>query len=480
MTLRTLRTCFLTILPGEERTVLHHLVDLAGDLGADGLVGRVAEDGVDHVHDDGHVGLLQATGGDGGRSDAQTAGLEGAAAVEGHHVLVDGDVGGHEGVLGFLTGELGELGAEVDEHQVVVGTTGDDLVALVDEGFAHHLGVLHHLLDVLVVAVGQSFAEGDGLGGDDVLQRTALGAGEHGAVEQSAHLLDLALRGGLAPRIVEVLTHEDHTAAGSAEGLVGRRGDDVAIFQGIVQVSLGDEAAGMADVAHEDGADLVGDLAHAGPIPVTAVGAAAADDQFRVMLEGLLLHVLVVNHAGLFLHLVANHLVVDAAEVHRAAVREVATVVEVHAHEGVAAVEAGQEHSHVGLCAAVGLHVGPAGAVELLGALDGDGLALVDHLATAIVALAGVAFGVLVGHDGAHGFHHLVADEVLGGNQFDAFGLTLTLFLYEVENLRISLHICLLLYYLHYIYAAKIHFFFYTAEFIFHSQIPCQLCIHLP
>ena len=137
-------------------------------------------------------------------------------------------------------------------------------------------------------------------------------------------------------------------------------------------------------------------------------------------------------------------MVVDAAEVDGAAVREVAAVVEVHAHEGVAAVEASQEDGHVGLCTAVGLHVGPAGAVELLGALDGDGLALVHYLAAAVVALAGVALGVLVGHDGAHGFHHLVADEVLGGNQLDAFGLTLTLFLDEVEDLCISLHICLL------------------------------------
>ncbi len=124
-----------------------------------------------------------------------------------------------------------------------------------------------------------------------------------------------------------------------------------------------------------------------------------------------------------------------------------AAVVEVHAHEGVAAVEAGEEDGHVGLCAAVGLHVGPLGAEELLGALDGDGLALVHHLAAAVVAFAGIAFGIFVGHDGTHGFHHLVADKVLGGNQLDALGLTLTLFLDEVEDLCISLHVCMLFVY---------------------------------
>ena len=159
------------------------------------------------------------------------------------------------------------------------------------------------------------------------------------------------------------------------------------------------------------------------------------------MLKSLLLHVLVVNHTGLFLHLIANHFVVDAGEVDGAAVTEVAAVVEVHAHKGVAAVEASQEHSHIGLCTAVGLHVGPAGAIEFLGTLDGDGLALVNNLATAVVTLAGVTLGIFVGHYRTHGLHDLVADEILRSNQLDAFGLTFPLFLDEVENCCISLHI---------------------------------------
>ena len=105
----------------------------------------------------------------------------------------------------------------------------------------------------------------------------------------------------------------------------------------------------------------------------------------------------------------------------------------------------------------MGLHVGPAGTVELLGAVDGNLLALVDYLAAAVVALAGVAFGIFVGHHAAHGFHHLVADKVLGGNQLDAFGLTLTLFLNEVENLCISLHLCMLFDNLYYMFRLQIY-----------------------
>ena len=51
----------------------------------------------------------------------------------------------------------------------------------------------------------------------------------------------------------------------------------------------------------------------------------------------------------------------------------------------------------VGLRAGVRLHVGVFGAEQLLGAVDGELLGDVDVLAAAVVALAGIAFGVLVG-----------------------------------------------------------------------------------
>ena len=89
----------------------------------------------------------------------------------------------------------------------------------------------------------------------------------------------------------------------------------------------------------------------------------------------------------------------------------------------------------------MGLHVGPAGTVELLGALDGDGFALVHNLAAAVVAFAGIAFGIFVGHHGAHGFHDLVAYKIFRRDKLNALGLTFSLFLDEIENCGISLHI---------------------------------------
>ena len=63
----------------------------------------------------------------------------------------------------------------------------------------------------------------------------------------------------------------------------------------------------------------------------------------------------------------------------------------------VAGLQRGEEHGLVGLRAGVRLHVGGLGVEQLLGALDRDLLDDVDELAAAVVALARIALGVLVG-----------------------------------------------------------------------------------
>ena len=85
---------------------------------------------------------------------------------------------------------------------------------------------------------------------------------------------------------------------------------------------------------------------------------------------------------------------------------EVAALVERHPQHGVAELEDGRVHRHVGARAAVRLHVGVVGAEERLGTIAGEVLDLVDDLAAAVVALAGKALGVLVGEPGAERLQH--------------------------------------------------------------------------
>ncbi len=60
------------------------------------------------------------------------------------------------------------------------------------------------------------------------------------------------------------------------------------------------------------------------------------------------------------------------------------------------------------------------GAEQLLGAGNGDALGNVDGVTAAIIALARVAFGVLVGEHAAHRGQDRGRDVVLAGDEFDA------------------------------------------------------------
>ena len=88
---------------------------------------------------------------------------------------------------------------------MVVGTTADDAETTLHKLFGKHLGILLYLLGPLFELGLQSLTEGYGLGSDDMLQWTTLLSREDCGVQQLRHLLDNALRGLVAPRIVEVL-----------------------------------------------------------------------------------------------------------------------------------------------------------------------------------------------------------------------------------------------------------------------------------
>jgi hypothetical protein len=89
--------------------------------------------------------------------------------------------------LGLLAGELGVEGAQVDQHQVVVGAARHEPEALAGQRLGQGRGVGHDLGGVVGERTrGGRLAEGDRLGRDDVVERAALQAGEHRLVDGSA------------------------------------------------------------------------------------------------------------------------------------------------------------------------------------------------------------------------------------------------------------------------------------------------------
>ena len=323
---------------------------------------------------------------------------------------------------------------------MVVSATAYYGESALDQFLCQHLGVLAHLYGPLLELRLQGLAEGHGLGGYHMLQRTTLLTREDSAVEQGAHHLYLTFGCGQTPRIFKVLAHEDDTATRTTKGLVGGRGHYVGILHRVLQQTGGYQTGRMGHVYHQQGTHLVGYGTHAGIVPLTAVGTATADDELWTMLTSQLLHLVVVHTAGLTVQVVSHGAIQYTGGVHQRAMREVTAMSQVQTHEGVAGFQHGQQHCGIGLSARVGLHVGILGIKELLHTVNGQLLHLVHHTATAVVALARIALGILVGQIRTHGTHHLVTNKILRGNEFHAFQLALVLQFDEFENLLVFFH----------------------------------------
>ena len=286
---------------------------------------------------------------------------------------------------------------------MVVGAAGDDLVAARGHGGGEGPGVFDDLRRVLLEFGLEAFAEAHGLGGDHVHERTPLAAGEHGGVD------GLGV-GGPA---------EDEAAARAAQRLVRGGGDEIGVRHGRGVQAGGDEAGDVRDVGEKVGADAAGDLAHAREVDDPRVGAGADRDHLRLFAERAGGQLVVVDEAVVLAHAVLGEFVELAGEVGGVAVGEVAAVAEIHAEHLVARLQHGGVDGEVGLRAGMRLHVGVLGAEQLLGALDGERFRDVDELAAAVVALAGISLGILVGQDRALGFENRAADVVFRRDQFD-------------------------------------------------------------
>ena len=278
-------------------------------------------------------------------------------------------------VLALLAVQVGV--PQVDQHQVHVGAAADhrdpgrgDVVG--EQPLGDDLGALQRaLLPLAERRLGRQL-ERHRLGGDHVLQRAALLAGEDRGVDL---LGDAGVVG------------QDDPAARAAERLVRGGGDDVGVRHRVGVQPGRDQAGEVGHVHHQVGADQVGDPAELGEVELPGVGRPAGDDQLRPVLDGQALDLGHVDAAwSSFAHLVGDHVVELAGEVDPHAVGEVAAVGQRQAEDGVARLEQGEHRRGVGLGAGVGLHVGELGTEQCLDPVDGQLLDDVDVLAAAVVA----------------------------------------------------------------------------------------------
>ncbi len=237
---------------------------------------------------------------------------------------------------------------------------------------------------------------------------------------------------------MRLVVHHDDAAARAAQALVGRGRHHVGVRHRVRVDARGDQPRVVRHVDHENRADVFRHLGEAREVDAQAVRRRAGDDQLGLVLVRQPLHRGVVDlFAGR--QAVADHLEPLAAHVQRHAVRQVAAFGQAHSHDRVARLQQPEEHRLVRLRARVRLHVGVGRAEESLAAVDRELLRHVDEFAAAVVALAGVAFGVFVRQLAPLRRHHRGRRVVLRGDEFDVLFLALVLALDDGPQLRVDI-----------------------------------------
>ncbi len=204
-------------------------------------------------------------------------------------------------------------------------------------------------------------------------------------------------------------------------------------------LARGDQAGEVGHVAHQLRPDRVRDLAEAREVELARVGRPAGDDQLRPFLFGDPLDLVHVDPVVVLRDAVGDDLVELSGDVQLHPVREVATVVELQAHDLVAGVQQRHVDRVVGLSPRVGLDVRVLRAEERLRPVDRELLAHVDLLAAAVVATTRVPLGVLVGEHRARRVEHRLRDEVLGRDHLERALLARELPIQHLRDLGVDL-----------------------------------------
>jgi len=179
--------------------------------------------------------------------------------------------------------------------------------------------VIYHLLLELAELRCGGQPEADGHAGHGVDMRTALLAGEDGAVNLGGQRL---------------IGRQDARAPRAVQGLMRGEADDVRVADRTGHDAGRDHACDVRDVGQQAGAHGIGNLAEACPVGHPRVRSVARDNHLGPLCAGQPLDFVVVEPLGLGVDAVGDNLVELAGTVGRAAVGQVAAVEQVHAHDG--------------------------------------------------------------------------------------------------------------------------------------------------
>ena len=216
-----------------------------------------------------------------------------------------------------------------------------------------------------------------------------------------------------------LVVRQDDATTPSAQRLVRRRGDNMRMRHRVRVHAGGNKARDMGHIHHQVGVDGIGDFAELGKIEGTRIGRATSQNDLWLAGLRLVEKRIEINLRGLFINAVLLGIEPFTGQVRRGAVRQVTTCGKRHAEDRIARLQQRQEHGLVRLCAGMWLHIDESSAKQLFRTLDGKCLNNIDMLAAAIIAAAGIAFGIFIGQNRALRFENTGADDILGRDHLD-------------------------------------------------------------
>ena len=318
---------------------------------------------------------------------------------------------------------LGVLRAQIDQHQMRVRATGDDVEALGVQRFRQRLCVVDDRARIEFEIRLQRFAKGNALCRNDMHQRAALQTGEY-------RRIDFLSEGSVLGK--------DHASARTAQRLVRRRGDDMRMFERIGMNTACDQSREVRHVHHEERADGICNLAKALEIDDARIGRAAGDDDLRLVLFRDGSDFIHVDEVVLPAHRVGHRLEPFARLVDRRAVREMSAGSEVQPHERVARLHKRKKDRLVRLRAGMRLDVSKFAIEKAFGTVDRQLFRDVHIFATAVVTTSRIPLRIFVRQDRALRLKHRFAHDVLGRNQLDFLALARQFFIHRPSDFRIG------------------------------------------
>ena len=198
------------------------------------------------------------------------------------------------------------------------------------------------------------------------------------------------------------------------------------------------QSGDVGHIHHEVCAYGVRHFPESGKVDDPGIGGGTGNNDFGTALSGGFQQGVVVD--GLVLPQTIGHdMEIFSGDIYGAAVAQVAAVCQIHAKNSIAGLRQSEECRQIGVGTGMGLDVGIVAAEQLTGSLSRQLLRHVHCIAAAVVAVAGIALGILIGKAGTHRQHDRGTDNVFRSNQLNIALLAGEFFLNRRTYLRVQL-----------------------------------------